>query len=87
MTDNQQEQYLHYTKVAWRIYAAAVILLAVILVLFVASDNEEKIFFGLMTIAGAYVFRPTDRFFERKILKYTGMAKPAETETEKEEKE
>jgi len=80
MTDNQNQKYIHYTKMAWGIYALSAVILAVVLVLFVAQDNEERFFFGLMTIAGAYVFRPTERFFSKYILKFTGVSKPTDKE-------
>ena len=82
MTDNQEQQYIHYTKIAWRLYVLAVVILAVLLVLFVASDNEERFFYGFMTLAGSYSFRPREAFFSRLILKYTGVSKPAKKESE-----
>jgi lipopolysaccharide export LptBFGC system permease protein LptF len=78
MTDNQDQKYVYYTKVAWAIYSLAAIVLATVLVLFVAQDNEEMFFYGLMTIAAAYVFRPTERYFSKLIFKYTGVSKPSE---------
>jgi len=78
MTANQNQKYSHYLKVAWVIYALVALVLASILVLFVAQDNEERFFYGLMTIASAYVFRPTERFFSKLILKYTGISPTTE---------
>ena len=78
MTDNQNQKYVHYTKMAWTIYTVAAIVLAAVLVLFVAQDNEEMFFYGLMTIAAAYVLRPSEKIMDRKILKYTGVSKPTE---------
>ncbi len=80
MTTDQNQQYTHYRKIAWIIYAASAVLLATVLVLFVAQDNEERFFFGLMTLAAAYVLRPTERVFSRLILKYTGVSKEPEKE-------
>ena len=76
MTADQDNKHAHYTRVAWIIYSLLAVLVAAVLVLFVARDNEEMFFYGFMTIAGAYVFRPTDRFFNKLILKYTGVAPP-----------
>ena len=45
----------------------------VVLVLFVAQDNEEKFFYGIMTPAAFYVFRPTDRYINKLIFKFTGV--------------
>ena len=80
MTDNQDQKYAHYKKMAWIIYALICIVLMAILVLFVAQDNEERFFFGLMTPAAFYVFRPTEKYMSKLILKYTGVSKPAEQE-------
>lgn len=70
------EQYAQYVKKAWIIYYALAVLLACLLVIFVARDHEEQFFYGIMTLAASYVFRPTERFMESKIHKYTGINKP-----------
>lgn len=80
MTDDQDQKYAYYTKVAWTIYALISIVLMAVLVLFVAEDNEEMFFFGLMTPAAFYVFRPTERYFSKLIFKFTGVSKPADKE-------
>ena len=80
MTVNQNQKYDHYTKMAWIIYTLVAIVLATVLVLFVAQDNEERFFYGLMTLAAAYVFRPGDKLMDKKILKYTGVSKIIEKE-------
>jgi hypothetical protein len=80
MTDDQDQKYAYYTKVAWVIYALISIVLMAVLVLFVAEDNEEMFFFGLMTPAAFYVFRPTERYFSKLIFKFTGVSKPADKE-------
>jgi hypothetical protein len=80
MTVNQNQKYDYYTKVAWTIYTLAAIVLAALLVLFVAQDNEERFFYGLMTIAAAYVLRPNERIMARQILRFTGVSKAAEEE-------
>ncbi len=80
MTVNQNQKYDYYTKVAWTIYTLAAIGLAAVLVLFVAQDNEEMFFYGVMTIAAAYVFRPSEKIMDRQILKFTGFSKPTKEE-------
>jgi len=80
MTDNQNDKYVFYTKMAWVIYALMTIVLIVILVLFVAQDNEERFFYGLMPAAAAYVFRPTDKYISKLIFKLTGVSQPVEKE-------
>jgi len=80
MTDNPDQKYVYYTKVAWAIYALMTIVLIVLLVLFVAKDNEEMFFYSLMTAAASYVFRPTDRFISKQIFKFTGVSKTTEQE-------
>jgi hypothetical protein len=78
MTDNQDQKYVYYTKVAWAIYTLIAIVLMAVLVLFVAQDNEEKFFYGFMTPAAFYVFRPTDRYLGRLIFKFTGVSPDTE---------
>ena len=59
-------------KKAWMVYSLIIFLVILVLVFGVAEDNEEKLFFTLMTAAAAYVFRPTDRFMKKKIAQYSG---------------
>ena len=80
MTDNQDQKYIFYTKVAWAIYTLIIIVLMAVLVLFVARDNEEMFFYGFLTPAAAYVFRPTNRYFSKLIFKFTGVSQTSEQE-------
>ena len=78
MTDNQNDKYAFYTKMAWAIYILLTVVLVVVLVLFVAQDNEERFFYGLMPAAASYVLRPTDKFLDKLIFKFTGVSQTAE---------
>ena len=78
MTDNQNDKYVSYTKMAWVIYSLITIALIAVLVLFVAQDNEERFFYALMPAAAAYVFRPMNKPFSKLIFKFTGVSHPAE---------
>lgn len=80
MISSNNEKYLRYTKVAWVIYYLLALVLACGLVLFVAQDNEERFFYGLMTVAGAYVFRPNESVFSKLIFKFTGVSQGTEKE-------
>ena len=80
MTDNQDDKYIFYTKIAWAIYALITITIVAVLVLFVAQDNEERFFYGLMPTAAAYVFRPMNKPFSKLIFKFTGVSHPTEQE-------
>lgn len=80
MTGNENQKYIYYTKVAWAIYYLLALVLAGVLVLFVAQDNEERFFYGFMTVASAYVFRPTEKVFSKLIFKLTGVSPAAEKE-------
>jgi len=80
MTVNQNQKYVYYTKVAWAIYTLLALVLASVLVLFIAQDNEERFFYGFMTVASAYVFRPTEKIFSKLILKFTGESQTTEEE-------
>ena len=78
MTDNENDRYIFYTKMAWTIYTLITIAIIVVLVLFVAQDNEERFFYGLMPAAAAYVFRPMNKPFSKLIFKFTGVSHPTE---------
>ena len=78
MTDNQDDKYILYTKMAWAIYTLITIAIILVLVLFVAQDNEERFFYGLMPAAAAYVFRPMNKPFSKLIFKFTGVSHPTE---------
>jgi len=80
MSKDQVKDYAYYNKVAWAIYSLIIIIIMAVLLLFVASDTEELFFFGFMTPAAAYVFRPTNRYMSSKILKHTGVSQPTESE-------
>ncbi len=80
MTANPNQKYDYYTKVAWTIYTLVTIVLAAVLVLFVAQDNEEMFFYGLMTIAAAYVLRPNENIMGKQILRFTGVSKTTKEE-------
>ena len=74
MTNDQDDKYAFYTKVAWVIYTLLTIVIIAILVLFVAQDNEERFFYGLMPAAAAYVLRPMNKPFSKLIFKFTGVS-------------
>ena len=78
VTDDQDSKFQSYMKRAWVIYALLTIALIVILVLFVAQDNEERFFFTIMPAAAAYVLRPTNRYLGNLVFKFTGVAPPKE---------
>ena len=74
MTDNQNDKYVYYTKIAWAIYSLITLAIILVLVLFVAQDNEERFFYGLMPAAAAYVFRPMNKPFSKLIFRFTGVS-------------
>ena len=80
MSVNQDQKYDHYTKVAWTIYILVTIVVAAVLLLFVAQDNEEMFFYGFMTLAAAYVLRPNEKIMSKQILRFTGVSKTTEQE-------
>jgi len=79
MTDISKDDYASLTKKAWITYVILTIVLIVVLVLFVASDNEERFFFSIMPAAAAYVLRPSKKYMQRLVQKFTGVAPPAES--------
>lgn len=83
MTGTQNQPYAYYTKRAWIIYTLITIAVVIVLVFFIAQDNEERFFYGLMPAAAAYVLRPGDRLLGRLILKFTGIAPPSTEKAKK----
>ena len=80
MTDAQNGEFQSYLKKAWIIYVLLTVALIAVLVIFVASDTEERFFFTIMPAAAAYVFRPTKKYMAGLIHKYTGVSMPEENE-------
>ena len=80
MTSHTNGNYQSCLNRAWAIYALITVALIVVLVLFVAEDNEERFFFTIMPAAAAYVFRPTERYLGKLIFRFTGVSKPTEGE-------
>ncbi len=76
MTNNTDNEYASARKKVWAIYSLITLAIIIILVAFVASDNEERLFFSLMTAAAAYVFRPTDRTLNKYVLRLFGVSPP-----------
>ncbi|HSH30393.1 MAG TPA: hypothetical protein VK971_10835 [Thiohalobacter sp.] len=80
MKNMQSDRYQSHLRMAWVIYALITLALIVVLVLFMAQDNEERFFFAVMPAAAAYVFRPTETYLSRLIFKFTGVSRPTENE-------
>jgi hypothetical protein len=78
MSEIKNEQYASYVKKAWIIYALVTIAVMVLLVLFVAEDNEERLFYTLAPAVAAYSFRPLNKPFSNLIYKFTGVPHPTE---------
>jgi len=47
-------------------------------VLFVAEDNEERLFYTLAPAVAAYAFRPLNKPFSNLIYKFTGVSHPTD---------
>ena len=82
MTEDEKKKYASYTKLAWVAYTLLSIAVIASLVIFKATDNEERVFFALMGSAALYVFRPTEKFFDKRIRRL--MKLPEKTIEEKE---
>ena len=80
MTSMQNDKYHSHLKKAWIIYGLITIAIIIVLVLFVARDNEERFFYSIMPAAAAYVFRPTERYMAKLIFRFTGVSRPETTE-------
>jgi len=83
MTESTKNEYVKYSKIVWAIYALIVAVLIVLLATVVAQDNEERLFYSLMTAAASYVFRPGDRLISKAVLRLFGVSPPVETDVSK----
>ena len=77
MTDNK---YTLCSKKVWAIYALITVAIMIVLATFVAQDNEERLFYSLMTAAASYVFRPTDKVISKYVLRLFGVSPPEESD-------
>ena len=78
-----ENEFLASSKKVWAIYTVAVVCLIVYLVTVVAQDNEEMFFYGLMSAAVSYVFRPSDKLIASAVKRLFGID-PPESDTESE---
>jgi len=76
MSEITVEEYQRLTKKAWIIYGAIVAAIVAFLVLVVASDNEERLFFAIFGVALPYVLRPTEKSMQKHVKKYAGVEPP-----------
>jgi hypothetical protein len=77
MTNNK---YTLCSKRVWAIYALITVAIMIVLATFVAQDNEERLFYSLMTAAASYVFRPTDKTISKYVLRLFGVSPPEESD-------
>ncbi len=77
MTNNN---YALCSKKVWAIYVLITVAIMIVLATFVAQDNEERLFFSLMTAAASYVFRPTDKVINKYVLRLFGVSPPEESD-------
>lgn len=80
MTESADNKYTLYRKKVWMIYTLITIIIMIVLAAFVAQDNEERLFYSLMTAAASYVFRPTDRTISKYVLRLFGVSPPIESD-------
>lgn len=80
MTKNTNNKYALCSKKVWAIYALITVAIMIILATFVAQDNEERLFYSLMTAAASYVFRPTDKIISKYVLRLFGVSPPEESD-------
>ena len=80
MTESTDNNYAKCSKKVWIIYSLIVIALIVILVTIVAQDNEERLFYSLMTVAASYVFRPSDKSISKMVLRLFGVSPPVDSD-------
>ncbi len=79
MTKSTENIYASCSKKVWSIYIIITVVIMIVLATFVAQDNEERLFYSLMTAAAAYVFRPTDKIISKYVLRLFGVSPPDES--------
>ena len=67
MTEEENKKYASYSKLAWAVYTLLCVAVIAFLVLVQAADNEERLFFALMGSAALYVFRPSEKFMDKRV--------------------
>jgi hypothetical protein len=80
MTKNTNNKYALCSKKVWAIYALITVAIMIVLATFVAQDNEERLFYSLMTAAASYVFRPTGKTISKYVLRLFGVSPPVESD-------
>lgn len=76
MSEITVEEYQRLTKKAWIVFWSIVAAVVLFLVLVIASDNEERLFFAIFGIALPYVLRPTEASMQKHVKKYAGVSPP-----------
>lgn len=82
MTSDSREEteYGKYVRKFWMIYILIICCLIAFLVFVIADDNEEILFFAVMTAGFAYVFRPEAAFIENAVKHVFGVDPPSREE-------
>ena len=82
MTTNQETKYTASVRKFWAIYTAIIVCVITFMVLAVAEDNEERLFYSVMIAGFAYVFRPEARFIESAVKRMFGAEPPPRDNTD-----
>ena len=78
MTKSTDNKYALCSKKVWMLYTLITVVIMIILAVVVAQDNEERLFYSLMTAAASYVFRPSDKTIRKYVLRLFGVFPPKE---------
>ncbi|MGB5326521.1 MAG: hypothetical protein WBN40_14030 [Pseudomonadales bacterium] len=77
MTIEEETRYREKIKKVWIIYTLIICCLIAFLVFVVADDNEEVLFYSVMTAGFAYVLRPEKAFIENAVKYIFGVDPPS----------
>lgn len=85
MTDQPATEFEACSKKVWIMYTIIAICLTAYMGGVVAQDTEELFFYTMMTAAVSYVFRPTDKFIAKMVMRIFKVAPPVIAEESKAE--
>ena len=77
---DQETRYKAGVKKFWAAYTAIILCLIAFMVLVIAEDNEEVLFYSVMIGGFAYVFRPEQKFVNSTIKRFFDVDPPSGNE-------
>ena len=80
MTESTDNKYALCSKKVWMLYTLITVVIMIVMATVIAQDNEERLFYTLMTAAASYVFRPTEKLISKYVLRLFGVSPPIKSD-------